>query len=49
MLMKPGGVGERLGQQAPVPDGETELLGEEVGPAHDPGLSVLGSKRGPRG
>jgi len=36
MLMEPGGVGQRLGQQAPVSNGETELLGEEVGPTHDP-------------
>ena len=37
VLVEPGGVGQRLGQEAPIPYREAELLGQEVGPVHDPG------------
>ena len=36
VLVQPGGVGQRLGQEAPIPDRQAELLGEEVRPVHDP-------------
>ena len=37
VLVEPGGVRQRLGEQAPVPNGEPELPGELVSPVHDPG------------
>ena len=36
VLVQPGGVGQRLGQETPIPDRQAELLGEEVRPVHDP-------------
>jgi hypothetical protein len=44
MLVEPGAVGQRLGQKAPIRDREAELLGEEIGPVHDPGWFALGRR-----
>jgi hypothetical protein len=36
VFVEPGGVGERLAQEASIADVQAELLGQEVGPVHDP-------------